>query len=93
MDVLKVHENGFDDLVCITPPDCELSSASSIQQRDRGKAPGIRKSNGKWTGYSWCSGKPSRSEIKQWRGWNANFGLRSAFFPGIDIDVLDKDLA
>ena len=29
MDVLKVHENGFDDLVCITPPDCELSSASS----------------------------------------------------------------
>ena len=38
MDILKVHENGFDDLVCITPPDCELSSASSIQQRDRGKA-------------------------------------------------------
>ena len=29
MDVLKVHENGFDDLVCITLPDCELSSASS----------------------------------------------------------------
>ena len=68
-------------------------SASSIQPSDRGKAPGIRISNGQWTGYSWRSGKPSRSEIIKWRGWNANFGLRSTFFPGIDIDVLDEDLA
>ena len=41
MDVLKIHKNGFKDLVCITPPGCKLSSSSNIRSSDRGKAPGI----------------------------------------------------
>ena len=93
MDVLKAFESGIDELVCITPPDCELLSTCKIRKSDRGKAPGIRRSNGEWTGYQWRNDKPTRSAVERWLSWGANVGLRSAFFPGIDIDVLDEELA
>ena len=93
MDVLKAFNNGFGELVCVTPPGCELSPLSSIRPEDCGKAPGLRKANGQWTGYQWRSGKPSRSQMEFWVSWNSNIGLRSSRFPGIDIDVLDEVLA
>ena len=93
MDVLKVYSNGFNELVSVTPPDCTISSMSTIQDESRGKAPGIQKPDGTWTGYSWKTHNPSTSEIKQWLSFNANIGLRSGRFPGIDIDVLDESLA
>ena len=93
MDVLKVYSNGFNELVSVTPPDCTISSMSTIQDENRGKAPGIQKPDGTWTGYSWKTHNPSTSEIKQWLSFNANIGLRSGRFPGIDIDVLDESLA
>ena len=65
---------------------------STIQDESRGKAlesknqtaPGqvIRQTH-----------NPSTFEIKQWLSFNANIGLRSGRFPGIDIDVLDESLA
>ena len=93
MDVLKVFNNGFHGLVSVTPPDCTISSMSSIRDEDRGKAPGIPKANGMWTGYSWHNHDPSSSDIDHWLSFNANIGLRSGRFPGIDIDVLDESLA
>ena len=93
MDVLKAFNNGFGELVCVTPPGCELSPLSSIRPEDCGKAPGLRKANGQWTGYQWRSGKPLRSQMEFWVSWNSNIGLRSSRFPGIDIDVLDEVLA
>ena len=93
MDVLKVYSNGFNELVSVTPPDCTISSMSTIQDESRGKAPGIQKPDGTWTGYSWQTHNPSTSEIKQWLSFNANIGLRSGRFPGIDIDVLDESLS
>ena len=93
MDVLKVFNNGFNDLVSVTPPDCEISSMSNIRDEDRGKAPGIPKANGMWAGYSWRKHDPSSSDIEQWLSFKANIGLRSSRFPGIDIDVLDEALA
>ena len=87
MDVLKIHKNGFKDLVCITPPGCKLSSSSNIRSSDRGKAPGILTPNGEWVGYPWISHSPDGAELKKWIDWDANIGLRSTFFPAIDIDV------
>jgi len=93
MDVLKIFNNGFKELVSVTPPDSKISSMSSIRDEDRGKAPGIPKANGMWTGYSWHNHDPSSSDIEHWLSFNANIGLRSGRFPGIDIDVLDESLA
>ena len=93
MDVLKIHKNGFKDLVCITPPGCNLSSLSNIRSSDRGKAPGILTPNGEWVGYPWISQSPDGAELKKWIDWDANIGLRSTFFPAIDIDVYEEDLA
>ena len=65
MDVLKIHKNGFKDLVCITPPGCKLSSSSNIRSSDRGKAPGILTPNGEWVGYPWISHSPDGAELKK----------------------------
>ena len=70
MDVLKIFNNGFKELVSVTPPDSKISSMSSIRDEDRGKAPGIPKANGMWTGYSWHNHDPSSSDIEHWLSFN-----------------------
>ena len=67
---------GFHDLVCVTPPDVDLDSASSIKPDSRGKAPGRMKGKA-WTGYGWAKHDAMPSDVRKWDTWGANVGLKA----------------
>lgn len=90
---LALYERGYTDLVSVIPPDATLSPESKISADQRGKAPGRRNRNGTWGGYDWRKHKVTAADARQWSIAGANIGLRSAFFPGLDIDTMDEGLA
>lgn len=86
-------QRGFStDLIPIVPPDAPLSPFAKIRAADRGKVPGRLLETGEWIGLAqWAT---LQVDPMQWDGTGANIGLRTKFFPAIDIDVEgDKDLA
>ena len=89
---LALYERGYTDLVSVIPPDATLSPESKISADQRGKAPGRRNRNGTWGGYDWRRHKVTASDARAWSIAGANIGLRSAFFPGLDLDSLDAGL-
>ncbi len=86
------YDAGFESLVSIIPPDATIAPNSTIQEKSRGKAPGLPTTNG-WVGYDWIKRTASRDNIAAWRGTGAGLGLKTEHFPAVDIDVLDGDLA
>jgi putative DNA primase/helicase len=93
LPALALYERGYTDLVSVIPPDATLSPESKISADQRGKAPGRRNRNGTWGGYDWRRHKVSASDARQWSSAGANIGLRSANYPGLDIDTMDERLA
>lgn len=83
---------GFESLVSIIPPDAEIAPTSTITEKARGKAPGLPTPNG-WVGYDWINRAPSRENVAHWHTTGGGLGLRTDYFPAIDIDVLDADTA
>lgn len=90
---LALYERGYTDLVSVIPPDATLSPESKISADQRGKAPGRRNRNGTWGGYDWRKHKVTAGDARQWSIAGANIGLRSASYPGLDIDTLDERLS
>jgi putative DNA primase/helicase len=86
---------GARDLHPVIPPGATLSSKSRIKLDQVGKIPGLRNGRGKWHGYNWREAQPAtQAALTCWlRDWNASIGLRARNFPGVDIDVLDPELA
>lgn len=87
---------GYQRLVSITPPNCEVSPNSSLAKRpkDLGKAPGVRGGDGLFRGYDWLKHEPSEADYDAWAASGAGVGIRTGQgLIAIDIDVLDKDLA
>lgn len=81
---------GFVDVIPVVPPGATLSSYAKIRPEDRGKAPGRRTDTGDWTGLpSWATIAADAS----WDAWGANIGLRTRYFPAVDIDIEDAALA
>lgn len=84
-------EAGFGpELVSVTPPDAIISSGSTLSPKSLGKAPGLLREDGTWSGYRWQVAVPSRDNVATWTG---NLGLKAGQYPGLDIDVLDEPLA
>jgi RecA-family ATPase len=81
------------DLVPIIPPDAPLSASSTIRPEDRGKAPGRKNGEGTWAGFDWRSREASEQDLAAWAQMGAGAGLRASRYPGLDIDVLDEQLA
>ena len=86
-------DNGYTDLISVTPPDATLAPQSKLSADQRGKAPGRRNRNGTWAGYDWRRYTATRNDVRRWSGEGANIGLRAGRFPGVDIDTLDAGLA
>jgi hypothetical protein len=87
------RDAGFPDLIPIIPPDAKLSPSSKIRPEDRGKSPGRMNGEGTWGGFAWRRHQTTERELVKWTKDGAGIGLRAARFPGLDIDVLHKDLA
>lgn len=89
----RMYAAGFIDLIPVVPPDGQLAPSSKLEPSSRGKSPGVRLPNGLWVGAPWRSMETSADDVRTWLGWGANVGLRSDYFPAIDIDCADEKLA
>lgn len=93
MQGTELFSAGFHHLVSVVPPDATLSPQSKLQEKDRGKSPGVRNGHGQWGGYPWLKANVSAALVAQWEADGAGFGLAGAHYPGIDIDVLVPEIA
>ncbi|WJR78771.1 DUF5906 domain-containing protein [Bradyrhizobium sp. NP1] len=93
----KWAEAGFlSDLLPIIPPHAKISSGSQVKDRHRGKTPGVRNSDGTWSGLGgkWPEERFSTvAECKKYILWGASVGLQGRKFPGLDIDVESEAMA
>jgi len=61
---LLLFDAGYTDLVPIVPPDAELSPYSRLKPDQRGKAVGVRRPDGRWSGLPhWQETNPSREQV------------------------------
>ena len=88
-----LYEAGFHELISVTPPGAQLVPSSKITPSALGKAPGRRLSNGLYAGYDWRRFEATIDDVRKWAIDGANIGLKADHFPGVDIDVLDPQLA
>jgi hypothetical protein len=91
---------GFRQLLPIIPPDAEISERSSLfkrvgtKQDGRGKTPGVRGSDGKWSSFDWTQHKADERDIARWAQMGAGVGIMTGQDAlAIDADTLDKVLA
>lgn len=84
---------GYHDLIPVVPPKAEISDASVLkkfvgQKNDpRGKSPGVRGADGKWTSLrGWLHYKASEPDLDRWRSMGASIGMLAGGVCGIDAD-------
>jgi RecA-family ATPase len=88
---------GFHRLVPVIPPGVEIADKSSIAARmragedPRGKAPGIRHSDGRWAGLHFVAMESQEADLDTWFGMGASVGVKTGQgLIAIDIDTTDK---
>lgn len=90
MTAVEWSQRGFGDLIPVIPPGVEIAKNSSLPKDAAGKAPGVRRDDGKWVGLAdWRQKKVSSDRIDS---MGANLGLRTRTYPCLDVDVLDAGL-
>lgn len=89
----ELFRKGYKGLVSVIPPGAELTPASRVGLDSRGKAPGIKKRGGLWSGYNWRKHTPTLADAVQWDDDGANIGIKADHFPAVDIDTPDKHMA
>lgn len=89
---------GYRRLCPITPPGCPLAPTSSLAVKiakgrndDRGKAPGLLRDDGLWTGDpDFLTRIPTENDLDLWRSWGAGAGIVAiGGVCGIDADCRD----
>lgn len=89
----RLFELGYADLISVIPPGAPLSPLSKIPASALGKTPGRRLPSNVWAGYKWREHRATAADVKKWCIEDrASVGLRSGYFPGLDIDCLDAGL-
>lgn len=88
---------GYTRLVPIIPPDAPILPSSYIAKSitagkdPRGKAPGVRSSNGLWHSYNWTSYDADERDLARWQRMGAGVGLKTGFTPGANASVIAID--
>jgi P4 family phage/plasmid primase-like protien len=92
MTAVRWFEKGFTDIISVVPPFSQVSENSDLKTKDLGKCPGQPTVSG-WAGIpNWLNFETTRADCQFWDNNNSNIGLRSARFPGIDIDVIGESV-
>ena len=93
---------GYSALLPIVPPGAPLSANSTLAARankpgkdPRGKAPGVLRGDGAWSGFDWMRQAPANAlDIERWHSWGASVGLRMGDgLTGLDVDTMEPKLA
>lgn len=87
-------------LIPIVPPKAEISERSTLFKRiqagddARGKSPGIRWPDGKWSGFDWRAHQTIESDLPRWEAMGAGAGVKcDDALVAIDADTLNEDIA
>lgn len=89
---------GYRSLIPVIPPGAPISSRSSLAKRlaagkdERGKAPGIRGSDGAWYGFDWRSCEADERDLARWRNMGASVGIKLGDgLVAIDVDAYELE--
>lgn len=87
-------------LIPIVPPKAEISERSTLFKRiqagddARGKSPGVRWPDGKWSGFDWRAHQTIESDLPRWEAMGAGAGVKcDDALVAIDADTLNEDIA
>lgn len=82
------------ELLPIIPPGATLKEGSTVRSEHRGKTPGVKNSDGTWSGlggkWSQASFQLTENRARQAAKWGASIGIQSRVFIGFDIDIEDE---
>ncbi len=91
---------GYTRLVPIVPPTAEISEHSTLFKRigttqdARGKVPGTRGRDSKWTSFDWGSCEAELEDLRRWHAMGAGVGIKMGNgLAGIDADTLNTEHA
>lgn len=91
---------GYARLAPIIPPGAPISTRSNLHKRiekgddARGKAPGIKWPDGKWSGFDWLKHVPGERDAERWRDMGAGVGIVCGDgLNAIDADTLNPEFA
>lgn len=91
---------GYRRPVPIIPPAADISERSTLfkrigtKQDGRGKTPGTRGRDGKWSSFDWAAHESNESDLSRWSAMGAGVGIKTgAGLVAIDADTLDVGLA
>jgi RecA-family ATPase len=87
-------------LIPIIPPKAPISDRSNLFKRiaagddARGKAPGVRWPDGRWSGFDWRIHQTTPSDLGRWANMGAGVGVKCGDgLAVIDADTLSEDIA
>jgi P4 family phage/plasmid primase-like protien len=93
LSATRLYDAGYTALVPVIPPGVRMSPRSKVHPDNRGKIPGLRRSDG-WVGmHDWQKYEATPKDPARWDRWGANVGMIADAYPGVDIDVDDEQLA
>ena len=91
---------GFTRLVPVVPPGAEVSERGALHKRiaagedPRGKAPGILRADGKWSGLNFVAMESREEDLEEWGRWGASVGVKTGDgLIAVDIDTTDAPTA
>lgn len=85
---------GYRRLVPVIPPDAEISPTSSLARRKdaRGKAVGVRRTDGLWSGFDWVKHEADEADYSRWQVMGAGVGIKTgAVGDGTSLVLIDAD--
>jgi putative DNA primase/helicase len=87
----QLFDLGYLPLVKITPHDARIAPTSKLKPDMLGKVPGKWTPAG-WVGYDWrAADDVDADDVAAWG--SAGVGIRTDFFPAVDIDITDEVLS
>lgn len=89
----RLYDTFGSHLIPVIPPGATLAPSSKITPESVGKIPGLRTANDLWVGFDWRKMSATIDDVRRWTQWNANVGVRTDYFPCVDIDCADEKLA
>jgi hypothetical protein len=88
---------GYRRLVPVIPPDADISDRSTLHKRigtsqdGRGKTPGWKAADGKWSSFDWTPYEADGRDIARWAGMGAGVGIKTGDgLIAIDADTTDE---